>query len=51
MLWFPVQIQDRRHATVADITFRGPYTWRNSHNLVNHRVSTFKRFIEGKDRK
>ena len=25
-----VQMQDRRHATVVDITFRGPYTSRNS---------------------
>ena len=39
-----VQIQDRHHATVADITFRGPYTSRNSRDLVNHTVSTFKRF-------
>ena len=27
-----VKIQDRRHAIVADITFRGPYALRNSRN-------------------
>ena len=34
-----VQIQDRRHVTVTDITFRGPYTSRNSRDYSSLKMS------------